>query len=219
MKITGVKVHQVEWERGAYHWRDGIMPAGPTGRTGLLRILTDEGIEGLAPCPGRIEIEEIKYQLLGQDPLNQGAHLAGLLAQPAQLTARFCHRPGGLRALGFAGPSSAGSQSTSSLAACATAFPPMPAPVRWTRIDEYLALADHYLAARATGRSSCTPGAGWSRMPRSAARCASMSGDDIVLMYDASSMFNLFEEAVWFGRQSGRAALSTGTRSRWTTIT
>ncbi len=31
--------------------------------------------------------------------------------------------------------------------------------------------------------------------------CARRSGDDIVLMYDASSMFNIYEDAVWFGRQ------------------
>ena len=36
MKITGVKIHYVEWERGPYHWRDGIMPIGPTARDGLL---------------------------------------------------------------------------------------------------------------------------------------------------------------------------------------
>jgi hypothetical protein len=44
MKITAVKIHHVEWDRGPYHWRDGIMPKGPLARTALLRILTDEGI-------------------------------------------------------------------------------------------------------------------------------------------------------------------------------
>jgi hypothetical protein len=61
MKITAVKIHHVEWERGPYHWRDGIMPTGPTGRTALLRILTDEGIEGLSPCGREVNVDEIKY--------------------------------------------------------------------------------------------------------------------------------------------------------------
>ncbi len=26
MKITDVKIHHIEWERGPYHWRDEIMP-------------------------------------------------------------------------------------------------------------------------------------------------------------------------------------------------
>ena len=63
MKITGIKIHHVEWERGPYHWRDGIMPNGPMARTALLRILTDEGIEGLSPYREGANIEEIKWQL------------------------------------------------------------------------------------------------------------------------------------------------------------
>ena len=71
MKITGVKVHTVEWERGPYHWRDEIMPSGSTARAGLLRILTDEGVEGWCRFSRRFGIEEVKYQLLGRDPMNR----------------------------------------------------------------------------------------------------------------------------------------------------
>lgn len=60
MKITGVKIHHVEWERGPYHWRDEIMPSGPTGRAALLRILTDEGIEGLSLYSAGANVKEIK---------------------------------------------------------------------------------------------------------------------------------------------------------------
>ena len=45
MKSTGIKIHHVEWERGPYHWRDGIMPNGAIAKTALLRIFTDEGME------------------------------------------------------------------------------------------------------------------------------------------------------------------------------
>ena len=71
MKITGVKIHHVEWERGPYHWRDGILPNGPTGRAALMRILTDQGIEGMSPCGGNINIAEVKHQLIGADPLDR----------------------------------------------------------------------------------------------------------------------------------------------------
>ena len=71
MKIRAVRIHHIEWERGPYHWRDGIMPNGPLGKTALLRILTDEGIEGLSPCSGGVNIAEIKYQLIGANPLDR----------------------------------------------------------------------------------------------------------------------------------------------------
>jgi len=71
LKIRAVRIHHIEWERGPYHWRDGIMPNGPLGKTALLRILTDEGIEGLSPCSGGVNIAEIKYQLIGANPLDR----------------------------------------------------------------------------------------------------------------------------------------------------
>ena len=71
MKITGVKIHHYQWERGPYHWRDGIMPSSATASGAFLRILTDEGIEGLSPGGGGANIEEIKYRLIGADPLDR----------------------------------------------------------------------------------------------------------------------------------------------------
>jgi hypothetical protein len=44
----------------------------------------------------------------------------------------------------------------------------------------------------------------WRRLEQDAELCHALRktvGDDIELMYDASSMFNIFEDAVWFGRQ------------------
>ena len=71
MKITDIKIHHIEWKRGPYHWRDGIMPSGPMARTALLRILTDEGVEGLSSYSAGASVEEIKYQLIGEDPLDR----------------------------------------------------------------------------------------------------------------------------------------------------
>ena len=62
MKITDVKIHHIEWERGPYHWRDEIMPSGATARTALLRILTDEGIEGLSGYSAGASVDfRLKY--------------------------------------------------------------------------------------------------------------------------------------------------------------
>jgi L-alanine-DL-glutamate epimerase-like enolase superfamily enzyme len=44
----------------------------------------------------------------------------------------------------------------------------------------------------------------WGRLEQDAELCRALRqkvGDDIELMYDASSMFNIYEDAVWFGRQ------------------
>lgn len=71
MKITDVKIHHIEWERGPYHWRDEIMPSGPTAQTALIRILTDEGIEGISTYSAGASVNEIKYQLIGEDPLDR----------------------------------------------------------------------------------------------------------------------------------------------------
>ena len=69
MKITGLKVHVLEWDREPYQWRDGLPPGGPMGREALLRIQTDAGVEGHSLQWGGANIEEIKWKLIGRDPL------------------------------------------------------------------------------------------------------------------------------------------------------
>ena len=69
MKITGLKVHLLEWERPPHHWRDGLPAGGPKGRETFLRILTDEGVEGHSTHWGDANIEELKWKLVGRDPL------------------------------------------------------------------------------------------------------------------------------------------------------
>jgi L-alanine-DL-glutamate epimerase-like enolase superfamily enzyme len=69
MKITDLKVHVLEWARPPHHWRDGLPRGGPKGRETLLRILTDEGVEGHSTHWGDANIDEIKWKLVGRDPL------------------------------------------------------------------------------------------------------------------------------------------------------
>ena len=199
MKITDVKIHHVEWERGPYHWRDGILPSGPTARTALLRILTDEGVEGMSTYSAGANVEEIKYQLIGEHPLdreriwqkfwrNLRTSQLGLAIGPVDcalwdLFGKVSNTPvykllGGMR---------------DKISAYAST-------VTLDSLEEYMALADVCLDK---GYKAIKLHA-WGRLEEDAKLCHALRqkvGDDIVLMYDASSMFNLYEDAVWFGRQ------------------
>jgi L-alanine-DL-glutamate epimerase-like enolase superfamily enzyme len=199
MKITDVKVHHIEWERGPYHWRDEIMPSGPTARTALLRILTDEGIEGISTYSAGASLDEIKFQLIGEDPLdreriwqkfwrNLRTSQLGLAIGPVDcalwdLFGKVANAPvykllGGMR----------------------DSIPAYASTVTLDSLDEFLALADVCLDK---GYKAIKLHA-WGRLEEDAHLCKELRrhvGDDIVLMYDASSMFNLYEDAVWFGHQ------------------
>jgi len=199
MKIIDIKIHHIEWERGPYHWRDEIMPASPTARTALLRVITDEGIEGLSTYSVGANIEEIKYQLIGEDPLdreriwqkfwrNLRTSRLGLAIGPVDcalwdIFGKISDAPvykllGGMR----------------------DKIPAYASTVTLDSLEEYMMLAEEYLDK---GYKAIKLHA-WGRLEEDAQLCRAlrqMVGPDIVLMYDASSMFNLFEDAVWFGRQ------------------
>jgi L-alanine-DL-glutamate epimerase-like enolase superfamily enzyme len=199
MKITAVKIYHVEWERGPYHWRDGIMPSGPTGRTALLRILTDEGIEGLCLGGGGATIEEIKWHLVGEDPLDR-----------ERIWQKFWRNLRSSR-LGFAiGPVDCAlwdilGKTTnlpvySLLGGMRDRIPAYASTVTLDSLEAYMALAEVCLQK---GYKAIKLHA-WGRLEQDAELCRALRdkvGPDIELMYDASSMFNTFEDAVWFGRQ------------------
>ena len=199
MKITELKIHHIEWERGPFHWRDEIMPAGATARTALMHILTDVGVEGLSTYQAGADIEEIKYQLIGEDPLdreriwqkfwrNLRTSKLGLAIGPVDcalwdIFGKISSAPvykllGGMR----------------------DKIPAYASTVTLDSLEEYMTLAEDCLDK---GYKAIKLHA-WGRLEEDAQLCKALRqkvGDDIVLMYDASSMFNLFEDAVWFGRQ------------------
>ena len=199
MKITGIKIHHVEWERGPYHWRDEIMPSGPTARSALLRILTDEGIEGLAPYSAGANVEEIKWQLIGEDPLDRER-----IWQKFWRNLRTSH-------LGFAiGPVDCALWDLFGKVSDAPVYkllggmrdrvPAYASTVTLDSLEEYMDLAEVCLQK---GYKAIKLHA-WGRLEQDAELCRALRhkvGDDVELMYDASSMFNIFEDAVWFGRQ------------------
>ena len=199
MKITDVKVHHVEWERGPYHWRDEIMPSGSTARTALLRILTDEGVEGISSYGGGASLDEIKYQLIGEDPLdreriwqkfwrNLRTSQLGLAIGPVDcalwdLFGKVSNMP-----------------VYKLLGAMRDKIPAYASTVTLDSLEEFMDLADECLDLGYTAIKLHA----WGRLKEDAELCHELrkkAGDDIALMYDASSMFNIYEDAVWFGRQ------------------
>ena len=199
MKITGVRIDHIEWQRGAYHWRDGIMPSGPTGRTGLLRIATDEGIEGLSPCWGRIDVEEVKYQLLGADPLNRERIWQDFWRNLRTSNLGYAIGPVDCALWDLFGKLS-GTPVHKLLGGMRDRIPAYASTVTLDSVQEYLELAELCLQQ---GYRAIKLHA-WGRPEEDAELCRALRrevGNDIALMYDASSMFNIFEEAVWFGRQ------------------
>ena len=199
MKITDIKIHHIEWERGPYHWRDEIMPADPTARTALLRILTDEGVEGLSTYSAGANLAEIKYRLVGEDPLdreriwqkfwrNLRTSKLGLAIGPVDcalwdIFGKINNTPvykllGGMR----------------------EKIPAYASTVTLDSLEEYMTLAEDCLDK---GYQAIKLHA-WGRLEEDANLCRALRqkvGPDIVLMYDASSMFNIYEDAIWFGRQ------------------
>jgi L-alanine-DL-glutamate epimerase-like enolase superfamily enzyme len=199
MKITGVKIHHVEWDRGPYHWRDGIMPSGATGRSALLRILTDGGIEGVAPYRGGADVEEIKYQLMGQDPLNRERIWQGFWRNLRTSNLGLAIGPVDCALWDLLGKVS-DTPVYRLLGGMRDKIPAYASTVTLDSIEEYMELAEECLAK---GYKAIKLHA-WGRLDQDAELCRALRkkvGDDIALMYDASSMFNLLEDAVWFGRR------------------
>ena len=204
MKITGIQIHHVEWERGPYHWRDGIMPAGPTGHAALLRILTDEGIEGLAPYSGGANVQEVKWQLVGANPLDRERIWQNFWRNLRTSRLGYAIGPVDCALWDLLGKVS-NIPVYRLLGGMRDRIPAYASTVTLDSMQEYMDLAEKCLQK---GYRAIKLHA-WGRLEQDVELCRKLvdalrklvAGDEIVLMYDASSMFNLYEDAVWFGRQ------------------
>jgi len=65
MRIVDVKFHLLSTPAAPpFHWRAGIPGSEPAGVGGILRIITDEGIEGLASTHrGKIVADLVERRL------------------------------------------------------------------------------------------------------------------------------------------------------------
>jgi L-alanine-DL-glutamate epimerase-like enolase superfamily enzyme len=199
MKITGVKIYHIQWERGPYHWRDGIMPNSATARAALLRIMTDEGIEGLSPCSGEASVNEIKWQVMGADPLDKERIWQGFWRNLRSSKLGFAIGPVDCALWDIAGKV-CNTPVFKLLGGMRDRVPAYASTVTLDSLAEYMDLADVCLAK---GYKAIKLHA-WGRLEQDADLCRELrkkTGDSITLMYDASSMFNTYEDAVWFGRR------------------
>jgi L-alanine-DL-glutamate epimerase-like enolase superfamily enzyme len=164
-----------------------------------MRILTDEGLEGWSPCGGGINIEEVKFQLVGQDPLdrerlwqnfwrNLRTSNLGLAIGPVDCALwDLFGKKTGLPVYKLVG-------------GMRDRIPAYASTVTLDSLAEYMRLAEDCLKK---GYKAIKLHA-WGRLKDDAELCRELrklAGEEVVLMYDASSMFNLFEDAVWFGRR------------------
>ncbi len=201
MKITDLKLHPVEWEIGtSFNWRDGIRPSGPKGSVTLLRVLTDEGIEGISPTgPGGIDLEEAKWHVVGKDPLDRERIWQDIWRALRSSKLGFSVGPIDCALWDLFGKV-ADLPVYKMLGGTRRRIPAYASTYTLDTIDDYLALAEKCVERGYTGIKLHS----WGRLKQDADLCKALRktvGDDIVLMYDASSAFNEYDDALWFGRR------------------
>lgn len=201
MKITDLKLHRVEWDIGAsFNWRDGIRPRGPKGSVTLLRVITDEDVEGVSPVgPGGLDLEEAKWHLVGQDPLDRERIWQDLWRSLRSSKIGLAIGPVDCALWDLFGKLT-GLPVYKALGGMRDRIPAYASTYTLDTIDDYLELARRCIEQGYTGIKLHA----WGRLEQDAELCRQLRktvGDDIVLMYDASSMFNAYEDALWFGRR------------------
>jgi L-alanine-DL-glutamate epimerase-like enolase superfamily enzyme len=187
-------------------WRDGLLGSPSEGEAAVLRICTDEGIEGVAMSPRRgsgviltdLLDRVLRKELTGQDPLQREwlwhrmweldrteelpLYLLGLVDTALwDLAGRLADRPtwqmlGGYR----------------------TSIPAYASTVTYSSVEEYLDIADQALEL---GYPAIKLHA-WGDARRDARLSVALRehvGDDIPLMFDGSAGFDL-PDAIYLGR-------------------
>jgi L-alanine-DL-glutamate epimerase-like enolase superfamily enzyme len=209
MRITDVEVHLVQTPAHApFVWRAGLPGSDPAGIGAVLRIVTDENIDGIVTC-GRGKIvadlveRRLRAELVGQDPLQKEwlwhriweidrieelpLYVLGLLDVALwDITGKVAGLPvyqllGGFR----------------------TSIPAYASTVTFSSIEEYLDVADQCLAL---GYPAIKLHA-WGDARRDAKLCQALRrhvGDEVPLMYDGSAGFDL-PDAVYLGHALGDA--------------
>ena len=209
MRIVEVKFHLLSTPAAPpFHWRAGLPGSEPAGVGGILRIITDEGIEGLASTHrGKIVADlverRLRTELVGQDPLQKEwlwhriweldrieefpIYALGLVDIALwDITGKKAHLPvyqllGGYR----------------------TAIPAYASTVTFASTEEYLDVADQCLAL---GYPAIKLHA-WGDARKDAALCLALRkhvGEAIPLMYDGSAGFDL-PDAVYLGHALSEA--------------
>ncbi|MFJ8713732.1 enolase C-terminal domain-like protein [Streptomyces violaceus] len=208
MRIAEVECHpvRVPGVSPPFVWRDGLLGSPSEGEAAVLRICTDEGVEGVAMSPRRgsgvvladLLDRVLRAELVGQDPLQREwlwhrmweldrteelpLYLLGLVDTALwDLAGRLADRPTWQMLGGFR-----------------TSIPAYASTVTYSSVEEYLDIADQALEL---GYPAIKLHA-WGDARRDARLSVALRehvGDDIPLMFDGSAGFDL-PDAIYLGR-------------------
>jgi L-alanine-DL-glutamate epimerase-like enolase superfamily enzyme len=200
MRIAGITVRKIRFERAYFHWCDDL-PVPPTTLTSpFLRIQTDEGLEG--HCFNAIDvvdagIDSVATLLVGQDPFNR-----------ERIWHRFWKAA---RWRGYQGRLGTVDVALWDLVGKAVSQPvyrllggyrdEMPAYASTLTLDSVQEYEDLAVRCVEKGYQAINLHV-WGKPEKDLHACRAVRtvvGDDIVLMLDSSSMYTL-EEATWMGR-------------------
>ena len=211
MKISRVEVDLVKIPARTppFLWRAGLPGSEPELVGGVLRVVSDDGLEGVAHCRRGVILEDvvnrrIRDELIGEDPMRREWlwHRMWEL-RPHRRVPRLRPRPGRHR------PARPSRQGTGVpvyelLGACRSEIPAYASTATFSSIEEYLDVADQCLEL---GYRAIKLHA-WGDARRDAELAQALRahvGDGVDLMYDGSAGFDL-PDAVYLGRALAEAA-------------
>src|SRR5437763_12250177 len=209
MRIVDVKAHLVPTPAGPpFRWRAGLPGSDPADVGGVLRLITDEGIEGIAfTHRGKIVADlvdrRLRTELLGQDVL-QKEWLWHRIWELDRIEEFPIYALGLVDvALWDLAGKVAGLPVYQLLGGYRSAIPAYASTVTFDSVEEYRDVADQCLAL---GYPAIKLHA-WGDARRDAALCQALRahvGDAVPLMYDGSAGFDL-PDAVYVGHALAEA--------------
>ncbi|MCU1492558.1 MAG: Mandelate racemase/muconate lactonizing protein [Acidimicrobiaceae bacterium] len=210
MKIVEVRLERlvVPAYSPPFRWRDGLPGSEPELVGGVLRILTDEGVEGIALTQRGVIVEDVldrrlRDELVGADPLDREWlwhrvwEIDRLEELPVYALGLIDTALWDLAGKAFEVPT------YKLLGGYRSAIPAYASTVTFASIEEYLDVADQCLEL---GYRAIKLHA-WGDARRDAQLGEALRahvGDDVDLMYDGSAGFDL-ADAVYLGRALGGA--------------
>ncbi len=209
MRIVDVQFYLIPTQAyPPFRWRTGLPGSDPAGIGGVLRLITDEGIDGIAYTHrGKIVADlverRLRAELLGQNPL-QKEWLWHRIWEIDRIEEFPLYVMGLVDiALWDITGKKAGLPVHQLLGGYREALPAYASTVTYSSIEEYLDVADQCLAL---GYPAIKLHA-WGDARKDAALCLALRkhvGDELPLMYDGSAGFDL-PDALYLGHALGEA--------------
>jgi L-alanine-DL-glutamate epimerase-like enolase superfamily enzyme len=207
MRITHVEAHRIEIPppEPLFRWRHGLLGGPAGGEGGVLRVATDDGIEGAAFLPRRcagavledLVTHVLRDELVGADPLQREWlwHRMWEIDRTEELPI-YVLGVVDVALWDLAGRA-AGCPTWQLLGGFRTSIPAYASTATFATTEEYLDVASQCLAL---GYPAIKLHA-WGDARRDAELCLALRqhvGDDVALMYDGSAGFDL-PDAVYLG--------------------